>query len=259
MNTIFYYISIGCLGAIIGSFITMLVYRLHAGESIVHGRSHCTKCGHQLRWFELIPVISFSLLQGKCYQCKTKIPVRYLLIELAMIALYLGVMYRFMVQPEISSIALIRDLVTVSSLVFVFAYDAMYMEVHPGVTVGAGVIVGTLSWLNVPLGWGSIVGGIALGTGWFSVQFIFSKGRWVGGGDIMIGFLMGAALGLWKTVAALGIAYVVGASYGITLLATKKKHRKDEIAFGTFLAIGTVIALFWGDGLIEWFSGFLVM
>ncbi len=164
-----------------------------------------------------------------------------------------------MSQPEVSLIALIRDVVVVSVLVFIFAYDAMYMEVHPGVTISAGVIVGTLSWLNAPYEWGSIVGGIAVGVAWFLVQFIISKGRWVGEGDIMIGFLMGAALGLWKTVAALGIAYVVGASYGIALLVTKKKHRKDEIAFGTFLAIGSVIALFFGEKLIGWFSSFLVV
>lgn len=257
MNTIFYYIGAGCVGAIIGSVITMLAHRLRTGDSIVYGRSKCTACGHQLRWFELIPIISFVLLRGACGACRAKIPVRYVLIETAMVVLFLLVWHRFVSLPDMSILIVIRDAIVVSALVFIFSYDAMYMEVHPGITIGAGVLAGLLSWLNAPYDWGSIVSGIILGVSWFLIQFILSKGRWIGGGDIMIGFLMGATLGLWKTVVALGIAYVVGASYGSALLVTKKKGRKDEIAFGTFLAIGTVIALFWGGTIIGWYRAML--
>ncbi|HRH23490.1 MAG TPA: A24 family peptidase [Candidatus Magasanikbacteria bacterium] len=150
-------------------------------------------------------------------------------------------------------VLVIRDWIIVASAVFIFAYDALYMEVHPGVTIGAGAIVGLMYILKIPFEWKSIVWGALVGIAWFLFQYVVSKGRWIGGGDIMIGFFMGMALGLSHTILALGIAYVVGASYAITLLALKKKHRKDQIPFGTFLMIGTVAAVLWGNPVILWY------
>ena len=248
-----WYIWTALLGASMGSFVTMLVHRLHEGTSIVFGGSKCFHCNKKLGLRELIPVLSFLLLKGKCKKCGTKIPLRYFLIEVFTIVLFLLALYKHAEYPMMPDIFVIRDWIIITSAVFIFAYDALYMEVHPGVTIGAGVIVGLMYILQVPFEWKSVLFGIVLGVGWFLVQYIVSKGRWIGAGDIMIGFFMGASLGLSHTILALGIAYIVGASYAIALLALKKKNRKDQIPFGTFLMIGTVAALVWGNFMVSWY------
>lgn len=252
-----WYVIVGMLGVSIGSFITMLIHRLHEGGSIVSGGSKCPQCNKKLSWIELIPLISFLFLKGKCKNCKKIIPVRYFLIEVVTMILFILALYKHAEYPTMLDLFIIRDWIIIATAVFIFAYDALYMEVHPGVTIGAGVIVGLMYVLHVPFEWKSILWGIVLGVGWFLVQYIVSKGRWIGAGDIMIGFFMGAALGLSHTILALGIAYIVGASYAIALLALKKKSRKDQIPFGTFLMVGTLAALWWADGILGWYGNLL--
>ncbi|MBP9732326.1 MAG: prepilin peptidase [Candidatus Magasanikbacteria bacterium] len=253
MEYIIWYIWAALLGASMGSFVTMLVHRLHEGTSIVFGGSKCFHCHKKLGLLELIPVLSFLLLRGKCKKCGTKIPLRYFLIELVTTILFVLALYKQSEFPMIPNLFIIRDWIIVTAAVFIFAYDALYMEVHPRVTIGAGVLVGLMYILTIPFEWKSILFGIVLGVGWFLFQYVVSKGRWIGAGDIMIGFFMGASLGLSHTILALGIAYVVGASYAIALLILKKKNRKDQIPFGTFLMIGTVFALLWGNSIVMWY------
>ncbi len=253
MELIVWYMLAGVGGASIGSFITMLVYRLREKKSIVFGRSSCTHCKKNLAWFELIPIISFVCVRGVCRSCEKKIPLRYLLIELATTVLFVLTLYTHLTYSSLPELYIIRDWIIVSAAVFIFTYDALYLEVHPGVTIGAGVVVGVLYLIGVPSEWKTLVYGIIVGVGWFTFQYVVSKGAWIGGGDSMIGFFMGASLGLSKTILALGIAYIVGASYALSLLLLKKKNRKDQIAFGTFLMIGTIIALLWGQPLVEWY------
>ncbi len=250
-----WYLLAGVLGASIGSFITMLVHRLHEGTSIIFGGSQCFHCGKKLTWMELIPLFSFLFLKGTCKKCGKKIPLRYFLIEVVTMILFLAVLYKHAEYPMMPDLFIIRDWIIVVTAVFIFAYDTLYLEVHPGITIGAGVIVGLLYVLKVPFEWKSILFGILLGVSWFLIQYVVSRGRWIGGGDIMIGFFMGASLGFARTILALGIAYVVGASYGIALLALKRKKRKDQIAFGTFLSMGVVVALLWGTPILLWYQG----
>jgi prepilin signal peptidase PulO-like enzyme (type II secretory pathway) len=183
--------------------------------------------------------------------------MRYVLIEVGTTILFLLVGYFWSIAGTLSILELVRDLVLVSVVVFVAAYDGLYMEVDPWVTLGGGVVVGILTLFIMPSIWLSLVWGIALGVGWFALQYVVSHGRWVGGGDMFIGFLMGASLGLGRTVVALGVAYIVGASYALGVLSVGQKKRGDEIAFGTFLSLGMVVALFWGNDMLGWYLGLI--
>ncbi len=253
MENWIWYIWSAVLGGCIGSFITLLVHRLYHGTSIVFGGSKCVTCEKKLSGIELIPLLSFLFLKGRCKLCNTKIPLRYFLIELCTAVLFVLVAYKYREYPMFPNVSILRDWIIITAAVFIFAYDAMYMEVHPQVTIGAAVIIGMINLIYTPFEWKTIVCGIALGMGWFIAQYVVSKGRWIGGGDIMIGFFMGVSLGFGPTLLALGIAYAVGASYAVALLALKKKNKKDQIAFGTFLMIGTVSAVLWGSAILMWF------
>jgi prepilin signal peptidase PulO-like enzyme (type II secretory pathway) len=106
--------------------------------------------------------------------------------------------------------------------------------------------------------WWSILLAILIGFGFFGLQYLVSSGRWIGGGDLRLGALMGAALGWPNILIGLLAAYIIGAIVSIFLLATGKAKAKTPIAFGTFLAVGTLIALFWGQQMINWYLGLLI-
>ncbi len=250
-----WYIYVGVLGGSLGSCITMLVHRMHQNLPLLNDRSRCPACNRVLQWFELIPVMSFLFLQGKCRKCKHIIPARYILIEVVSTVLFIFAWNHAVHSGIFSWLALIRDWVIIFVSVFTFAYDALYMEVSPNITLGGGIIIAALTvCCSTPGEWKSLVLGMLVGIAWFGIQFIISKGKWIGGGDIFIGFFMGASLGFGKLIVGLGIAYVIGACVGISLLALGKKERHDQIAFGTFLTIGTLAALWWGDAILSWYG-----
>lgn len=257
METVVGYILTGLFGASIGSFVTMLVYRMPENKVIGHSRSYCPNCKHELQYFELIPIVSFLFLRGRCRYCHSKISIQYLLIEIAIMVLYMYAWLNFIHSGNHSVFILIRDWLVVFVMVFTFAYDLLYLEVSPVITIGGGIIAAVLYLWGVPHEWISILIGILIGVLWFGAQYVVSKGRWIGGGDSMIGFCMGAALGFPNIIAALGIAYVLGAAWALMLMIIWKKNRKDQIAFGTFLSIGTLMVLWWGDSIISWYQSFL--
>lgn len=257
MESVIWYGLVSLFGASMGSFITMLVYRMHKKVPIGTSRSRCPECTHALKWFELIPLLSFLFLKGTCGNCHKKIPVRYFLIEFATTVLYLYAWYSYIHSSHPSVVVLLRDWLVIFVAVFTFAYDILYLEVSMGITIGGGILVAILSLIYLGSDWMSVFGGIFVGVGWFGTQYVISHGRWIGGGDIMIGFFMGASLGLWKTIVALGCAYIIGGSWGLALLLSRRKQRKDQIAFGTFLTIGTLIALWWGSEIVAWYGSVL--
>jgi len=249
------YSAIFLLGAMIGSFLNVVICRLPKKESIVVVGSHCPKCAKKLCWFDLIPILSFFVIRGKCRNCKEKISWQYPLVEFACGALFVGLA----LVHGYDSIYFLRDAVFACFLILIFALDAKHYLVFDEVVL-PGIAVGVLA--NLAIAWQSgslLVGFLNLVTAifvcglFFLLQYLISGGRWIGSGDIFIGVMLGAMLG-WPLVGvAVFLSYIIGAIVALVLLIQKKKKRGDQLPLGVFLCLGTFVALLWGNDLLTWY------
>jgi len=253
-NMIFYIIFF-VSGAIIGSFLNCLVWRLKNNKNFITARSQCPFCERKLAWFENIPVFSFLFLKGKCRTCREKIPIFYFLAEIFTGLLFVLVFW--FNQSDLFFYKIFFELFVISFLIFVFIYDALYKEILPGAVWVAVLIVTAYHWLVKDLTIESFVYGIILGFSFFAFQYFVSKGRWIGGGDVRLGLFIGALLGWEKTVLAVLVAYWLGAFFGLFLLFSKKGKMNSEVPLGTFLTAGTLFAMYFGEYIINWYFKFL--
>jgi len=247
------------LGACIGSFLNAAIYRLANKESIIKGRSHCIKCGKTLSWYDLLPIVSFLILKGKCRTCDKSISIQYILVEIVMALLFGIVAWGWIVVGDSSTLAnleLVRDLYVMSILVFLFVFDLKYFLLPDIVTIPAVIIIFIIN-LILGISLVSMLIGLLIGAGFFALQFAVSKGRWIGGGDIRLGAIMGVLLGWPVIIAGLFSSYLIGGIVGMGLLISGRKKLGAHLPFGTFLAIGTIIGLWWGNGIINWYLSFL--
>ena len=246
-------------GTVIGSFLNAVIWRLRTGESVVIGRSYCPSCGHTLSPWDLIPAISYLLLRGRCRYCRKSIGAHYLAVEVSTGLLFLALAYLDLAQGPIDQQSLVRLLVHwyfAAILTIIFVYDLRYMMILPKVAVPATIIA---LGANLALGQSPLLlVASALGAaGFFWFQLVVSRGKWIGGGDIYLGALMGAMLGFPGTLVALFLAYVSGAVVGSLLILARRKTWKSEVPFGTFLAAATAVTLLVGERLVNWYLGFL--
>ncbi len=248
------------IGICIGSFLNVLVFRTKEAVSL-GGRSKCRKCEVSIKAYDLIPIVSFFILKGRCRKCKDTFSGQYPAVELVAGLLFLT---SYLIHSSGASIGLdwsmalllLRDFVFVSLMIIIFVYDFKHMLILDRFTLPGMILAILLNlWIGVIPGWSILAGGAALGL-FFYIQFVLSKGAWVGGGDIRMGALMGFMLGLEHGLVALFLAYVLGSIIGIYLLVSKKVDRKTEVPFGTFLSVATVIVMFAGPQLISWYLGF---
>lgn len=239
------------LGVCIGSFLNVAIFRTHEGDSVVTGRSKCQSCEEPLEAQDLVPVLSYLRLRGKCRRCKSVISWQYPAVELVM-----GVLFVLAFIFAQGWMQLVAWWILLSFLVVIFVYDLRYMYILDRFTIPAMMVaLLTNLFVGVIPAWSLLVGALVIG-GFFWIQFAVSRGRWVGGGDIRMGALMGCLLGIEQGLLALFLSYVFGAIVGVWLLAHKQATRKTEIPFGTFLVIGTVISLFVGQEILDWYLGF---
>ncbi len=252
------------VGVCVGSFLNVLVFRTRDGEALT-GRSRCLTCEKPIAWHDLIPVASFFALRGRCRSCQGVISWQYPLVELVTGVLFLLFYLRYATStflPDAASagnlwLFLLRDLTFSVFLIIVFVYDLRYALILDRFTI-PGMIVATILnlWLGLPI-WSLLAGGVVLG-GFFLFQYLVSRGAWVGDGDIRMGALMGLMLGFRDGMVALFLSYVIGAVFGLFLLATRKATPKTQIPFGTFLSVGALVTLLFGERIIEWYVGLFV-
>jgi leader peptidase (prepilin peptidase) / N-methyltransferase len=251
-------IFIFIFGLIIGSFLNCLIWRLHKSESLMN-RSYCPKCRKQISWYDNIPVISFLILRGGCRHCHKPISYQYPAVELItgllfIVAYYIN--YRLLLPADLSNYQfiaqLLRDWFLISVMIVIFIYDLRWYLILDKVTLPACLIVFIL---NLILGinlWNLLISGI-IGGSFFLIQFLISRGKWIGGGDIRLGLLMGLALGWPGVILAIIISYFLGSIIGIGLILSGKKQWSSEVPLGVFLTIGTVLALFWQTQILNWY------
>lgn len=238
-------------GTAIGSFVNVVILRTRAKTSVADGRSKCMGCQLSLSPRDLVPVVSFLALRGKCRSCKVPISIQYPLVELSA-----GLLFVLAFLNDGLGLAFVRDAAFLSVLLVIFVYDLRYMEIPDRFTIPA-MAFALVANLYLGFAWTSLALGAVVAGGFFLAQYVLSKGAWIGGGDIRLGALMGLMLGLPSTVAALFVAYVVGAIYAGWLIATKKGSANTQVPFGTFLSFATVVSMFWGDGIVGWYLGLI--
>ncbi len=248
------------LGVSIGSFLHVVVWRTQHNFSIVSSRSRCDSCGHTLSWYELIPLVSYFVCRRKCRHCKNKLSSAFFWVELVTgVAFVLIYIYNIQVLGcnELSSACgavFVRHIVFFCMLLVLFLSDLWYQTLPDMFTVPFilvlifGVLVSHSSEMV------SALIGMVVGAGIFLLQYLISRGKWIGSGDIFLGAIMGLMLGWPEVIVAIGLAYIAGAAVAVGLLMGKKKKRDDAIAFGTFLTTATFAMLFYSDQIMHWFG-----
>ncbi len=238
------------IGACIGSFLGVLASRLPRNESVIWGRSHCDWCKRPLRWFELIPIISFAIQKGRCLRCKKKLSWSYPLLELFTGFFFALTYARFGQNGEL----FLSFLILGSAFIVLFLADIWY-QILPdsmilvGMIAAAGVIgIRELLPHMIPAIFSFV---------FFYLLWAVTRGRGMGFGDVKFSFLMGFFLGFPLIVAALYIAFLTGAAVGVILMMRGRAGWKSKIAFGPFLILGTVVAFVWGPYFIALWHTFL--
>lgn len=250
------------LGLFIGSFLNVVIYRLHRAESFVKGFSKCLFCGHRLYPKDLVPIFSFLWLKAKCRYCKAHISWQYFSVELATALGFCLIFWRLFpsldLQMFLATLTIMGALKLIfwwlifSFLVVIFVYDLRYYLILDTVSLPA-IILALLANLFLGQTWQSLTLGVLVGGGFFLLQFVLSRGKWIGGGDIRVGILMGAILAWPQVLTALFLAYILGGLFASVLLIMQKKHWGDKLPFGTFLTLATFITLLYGDVLVRWY------
>lgn len=240
------------LGMVIGSFLNVCIYRIPRNESIVYPPSHCTYCGTPLKWYDLIPLLSYFSLRGKCRYCGGAISPQYPFIELLNGIIYLLLFYYFGLHLNFVFYSIILSILIVISMIDCHTQiipDGMVLSILI-LTIIYKVII--LYIYKAPINILDSIFGLLTGFLLFFLIAIVSKGN-MGGGDIKLISVLGFILGLKKTLLHIFLSFIIGAIYSIYLLLRGKKGRKDAIPFGPFINIAFLIAILFGNNIINWY------
>jgi len=244
-------------GLCVGSFLNCVIYRLEAKKSFLKGRSFCPHCKHGLNWTDLVPVFSFLFLKARCRHCKKKISIQYPLVEISTGLIFLLILnFKFEILNEFSIFQFLNLafwFYVASALIIIFIYDLKHYLI-PDKVLFPAIIIAFLYQLFV--NFNLIVNfliAVVIASGFFLAIFLISKGRWMGFGDVKLAVLMGLLLGVSNVLAALFLAFFFGAIISIILVIFHKKKLKSEIPFGPFLILGTLLAMLWGQQIINWY------
>lgn len=240
------------IGLCIGSFLNVCIYRIPREESIAFPPSHCTSCGHKLKWYELVPVISYIILKGKCKKCKDKISIQYPIVEIVNGILYLLIFFKFEYTIDtIKYMILVSLMLVIGMIDFKTKFVYTSTTITSGITGIAFIIIDWAITKKFPID--NILGGL-IGLVIIGLIVLITGG--MGEGDIDIAVISGLFLGVKGTIFMLFSGVVLGGIVAGVILISKIKNRKSEIAFGPFLAIGTVFAIFYGNQIISSYINF---
>ena len=291
MDSLVVYVALVLVGACFGSFAGATVWRLRAkqlqadkdakepydrkeytrlkkllGKKTLQDRSRCLECGYELQWYDLIPIVSWLSLRGRCRSCKHPIGKFELIIELATVAFFVG-SYAFWPGGVHTGLEIAHFVLWLAAGVVMgvlFAYDLKWFLLPDSFVVALAVIglgiVGVSAAETQDVGTTILtaIGAVGVLGGLYAVLYAISKGRWVGFGDVKLGVGLGLILVDWQLAAvALFLANFVGCLIVIPLLASKKLKRNAHIPFGPLLITGAVLAWFIGWHILDWYLGTL--
>jgi len=285
--TIVIIVALLLFGATLGSFAGAMVWRLRArqlvadkkagepvdtaelkklkpiaAQKVRSDRSRCLHCDYTLRWYDLIPVVSWLSLKGRCRHCRKPIGVMELLLEVGVAALFVVsyVFWPFALVDGLSIAVFTVWLLAVVGLAILFAYDTKWFLLPDSVNftvIVLGLVVAVLTVLQASQTVEAIltvIGSVAVMSGLYLALYVISKGAWIGFGDIKLGLGLGLLLADWQlALLALFLANLIGTMIVIPLMVTKKLKRTSRIPFGPLLIAGTVIALLFGGAVVDFY------
>ena len=248
---------IALLGALVGSFLNVVILRLpQEGASVVFPASHCPKCKHNLSWYENIPVLSYCCLLGRCRSCKEKISLQYPLVEIAMSLSSLALFYHLG-----ATLTFVGYFLFLAALICIIFID-IHHQIIPDVLSIPGIILGLLfSFVNSevqPLD--SLIGVLAGGGTLYLIAwgyYLLRKQDGMGGGDIKLLGMLGAWLGWQSLLFIVFASSLFGAIIGISVLKIKGKESNTRIPFGPFLSLAGISYLFWAEQIQHYWNLYL--
>ena len=260
-------------GLIVGSFLNAVIHRLHTGESVVARHSRCPRCHHELSAADLIPLVSFALLRGRCRYCRKPISWQYPAVELAtalsFILIYVsspspflppawGRNFFFSFPPLVGGIEggglqFIASAVFTCFLIIIFVYDLRHYLILDKIIFPAAALALLYAILQDRLVEAFL--GAAILAGFFGFLFIISRGRWIGFGDVKLGVFLGLLIPFPETLVLFFLAYLTGAVVGLLLIASRSKSLRSRLPFGTFLTFAAFVAMLYGNELVDWYFG----
>jgi leader peptidase (prepilin peptidase)/N-methyltransferase len=243
----------GLVGAVIGSFLNVCIYRLPRGRSVVWPASACPSCRRPLAWYENVPVVSWLVLLGHCRTCQAAITSRYPLVEALTGAMFAAAWWYY--GP---GWVLVSRLILGCALIVLFAIDLEH-QLLPNLITVPGIVVGfALSFLT-GVGWVSSLIGIAIGGGLlFAIAEAYYRVRGeegLGMGDVKMLAMIGAFLGWPATLMTLMMGSIAGSIVGMLIIALRRGDMKYALPFGTFLAMGAALSATIGPNLLRWYLG----
>jgi leader peptidase (prepilin peptidase)/N-methyltransferase len=246
--------ALALLGLVIGSFLNVCIHRLPRRRSIVSPPSSCPRCGYALRWYDNIPVLSYAALGGRCRGCKARISLRYPIVELITMLVFVAHYFVFGLD-----IMLVPRLLFACALIVLFAIDLEHHLLLDVITL-PGIVVGLAFSLLLPPGIRSALIGALVGGGvlWLigEAYYRYAGEEGMGGGDVKMLAMIGAFLGWKLAVLTLVFSSLAGSIVGLLVIATRRGGMKYALPYGTFLAIGALVASLFGDPIVAWYTGF---
>ena len=259
MESIILGVLIFAIGASVGSFVNVVADRIPAGKSLVRPRSSCSSCGRALSRIDLVPILSYLVLRGRCRHCGAGIPLRVLAVELATALLFTAVYLKFGLGVEF-----VLTSAAVALLLAVAIIDLEHGLILNRIALPSSVALLLIApfWteLGLPRAFfgyptlvASLLNSLVAGAGAFLLFLVVALAypRGMGGGDIKLAGLLGLLVGFPGVVVALWGAVVTGGVVAIALLMLRRKQRKDAIPFGPFLSLGGVVVLLTGSEIVS--------
>jgi leader peptidase (prepilin peptidase)/N-methyltransferase len=242
------------VGVCVGSFLNVCIYRLPRGQSLSSPPSRCPSCERPLRWYHNIPIVSWLALRGRCAHCRAPISMQYPVIELVT-----ALMWVLIVWMTPVGWLLVSRLVLATALIVLFMIDLEHQLLPNAITL-PGIAAGLAFSLVAPPGPTESVLGILLGGGVLyaiaAAYYLIRKEEGMGMGDVKMLAMVGAFLGWRAVLLTLVLSSFAGAVIGVAMMSLQKGTMRYALPFGTFLAVGALVAMLFGEQLIAWYLGF---
>ncbi len=256
------------LGAVLGSFLNVIIYRTVNDESWVWGRSKCEHCDKQIAWYDNIPVVSFLWLRAKCRACRKPISLTHPVVEFLTGVLFVwwywgGFIFFQLTQRPFQTLQPLFWLAVGLILLAIFFADLLYYQI-PDILAGSLLVITimyrvalTLAGVMQVKDLGFAVMGFVLSVVFFGSLYLITKGKGMGLGDVKLIGPLSLLVGWPGIILVVFGAFLSGATVSLGMVATKRRKFGQIVPFGPFLVFATLLTLVWGDPIMNWYMGLL--